>query len=162
MARKSAKNTLTTFFDVDFEVILIIVFIVVAILLVLFLNRPFSRESFLLRKAQRMENFQNENNNIPMVSPVTKVYFFYANWCGYSTQYLKNKYPDLQNKLESNGLRDRFVDCDIEIQHGKKYAQEAGVTGLPSFYMHQDGIYTKMTFTNGIDNDKIIEWLLEN
>jgi hypothetical protein len=159
MARKSAKNTLTTFFDVDFEVILIIVLIVVAILLVLFLNQTFSKESFLLRKAQRMETFQN---NIPTVSPATKVYFFYANWCGYSTQYLNNKYPDLQNKLESNDLGDRFVDCDIELQHGKKYAQEAGVTGLPSFYMHQDGIYTKMTFTNGIDNDKIIEWLLEN
>jgi hypothetical protein len=90
------------------------------------------------------------------------VYFFYANWCGYSTQYLKNTYPDLQEKLTSNALGDRFVDCDIETQPGKKYAQEARVTGLPSFYTYKDGTYTKMTFPTGIDNDQIIEWLLEN
>ena len=156
-----ARKTVTSYFDVDFEVILIIVLIVVAILLVLFLNRTFSKERFLLRNAQRMETFQNENT-IPTVSPATKVYFFYANWCGYSTRYLSNTYPDLQKKLTSNALNDRFVDCDVDNQPGKKYAQEAGVTGLPSFYTYKDGTYTKMTFPNGIDNDQIIEWMLEN
>jgi thiol-disulfide isomerase/thioredoxin len=169
MAKKSISNSLSSLLNVDFEVVLIITLIVVAILLVVFFNRKFSKEQFLMRKiraAKRMEHFQSnsepEHQNMPNVSPETKVYFFYATWCGYSKKYLDDKYPDLKNKLKSNNLENRFVDCDVETNEGKELASAAGVTGLPSFYQYENGEYTKMSFSNGIDNDQIISWLLEN
>lgn len=169
MAKKSAVNSLSSLLNVDFEVILIITLIVVAILLVVFFNRKFSNEQFLMRKireAKRMENFKSnsepEHENMPSVSPETKIYFFYATWCGHSKKYLDEKYPDLKIKLESNNLGNRFVDCDVETDKGEEFAKAAGVTGLPSFYQYKNGEYTKMSFNNGIDNDQIIDWLLEN
>ena len=168
MAKKSTSNSLSSLLNVDFEVVLIITLIVVAILLVVFFNRKFSKEQFLMRKikaAKKMEHFSNsepEHENMPNVSPETKVYFFYATWCGYSNKYLDEKYPDLKSKLKSNNLENRFVDCDVETNEGKELASAAGVTGLPSFYQYENGEYTKMSFSNGIDNDQIISWLLEN
>lgn len=170
MARKS-KSSIASLLNVDFEVVLIIVLIVVAIMLVLFLNRKFSRERFLvnkLKEARDMEHFNsqtNSNSEVPNATPSTKVYFFYANWCGYSVKYLDDRndgYDDLKPQLQSNNLVDRFVDCDVETPEGKKHADKAGVTGLPSFYTFKDGEFTKMDFENGIDNTQIIEWLLNN
>ena len=167
MPRKS-KSSIASLLNVDFEVVLIIVLIVVAIMLVLFLNRKFSRERFLvnkLKEAREMEHFNSENNSdseVPNATPSTKVYFFYARWCGYSVKYLDDLYDDLKLQLKSNNLEDRFVDCDVETSEGKKHADSAGVTGLPSFYTFKDGQFTKMDFGNGIDNTQIIEWLLNN
>jgi thiol:disulfide interchange protein len=168
MARKSSKSSVASLLNVDFEVVLIIVLIVVAIILVVFLNKKLGREQFLvnrLKEVRDLEHFEQSNDSesrIPTASPTTKVLFFYAKWCGYSTKYLDNHYEDLKSKLMLNNLEDRFVDCDVETDKGKELSNRAGVTGLPSFYTLQDGEYTKMNFSNGIDNDQIIEWLNAN
>lgn len=152
MGRKSAKSVKNGLIDMNFEVVLVIVLIIVAILLVCFLNKKFrSSEAF--------------TNNIlqtqPSVSGDKQLHFFYATWCGYSTNYLEDDTKgvrQLRDMISDNNLIGSLVEHDVDSDMGKDVASVAGVSKLPSFYKFENGIYTK--FEGSINNQAMIDWLL--
>ena len=149
---KSAKSTKNSLIDLNFEVVLVIVLIIVAILLVCFLNRKFrSSEAF--------------TNNIlqtqPSVGNNKQLHFFYATWCRYSTNYLEddtNGVQQLRDMISDNTLIGSLVEHDVDSDIGKRVASNAGVSKLPSFYKFENGTYTK--FEGVINNQAMIDWLL--
>ena len=200
MVRKigcSKKLSSKSMFDVEFEVVLIVVLIVVAILLIVYLNRKFNSETFLVGKIKdemknenehlhidrhvhvinhvhehtddhghtheninTQENFtehSNTNNNNNNNSGKT-LNFFFANWCGYSRKYIENELPKLEMMLKDVGLASSFKKIDVETPEGRKEANIANVTGLPSmYYKHSNGKYEKIN--NNKDLNKLVNGL---
>ena len=127
MARKSSKslNKSTKPFVINFEVVLIIILIIVAILLVCFLNRKF----------RGVEGFQTTTAK----ETTKELHFFYADWCGYSTKYIKNYLHDLKTKLGANS--GKLKEYNVDNDDVKEKATAAGVTKLPTFYTFTNGKY---------------------
>ena len=172
MVRKnSSLSKSKSAFDVDFEVVLIIVLIIVAILLICFINKKFNRESFL--SAQIREHLKSQHNKEHALVPEhftehsdseepedtggKHLYLFYATWCGHSRRYLENELPKLESMLEEANLSDKFHSLDVETPEGKEQANNAGVTGLPSVYYHENGKFTKAESSK--DLEAHLSWL---
>ena len=171
MVRKnigSRKSLSKSEFDVDFEVVLIVVLIVVAILLICFINKKFKSENFLASKVREHlrserhghghahvhgnghEHFTEHSNSKPNSNGNSErhLYLFYATWCGFSRKFLEEELPELERVLEENGVRDRFHSMDVETETGREHANLAGVTGLPSVYVLENDVYTKVDDNN--------------
>ena len=109
MARKSSKSIKP--FELNFEVVLIIVLIIVAICLVCFLNR----------KYRGVEGFYTTQAGTTTAKDKDKkeLHFFYADWCGYSTKYIKAT----SNGLEAlkDALKDFIFNKTSHIYLFKKH-----------------------------------------
>ena len=186
MVRKtggSKKSLSKSMFDVDFEVVLIIVLIVVAIVLVCFINRKFNKESFIssaVREHMRNgrghshhashghnhghghehfsegENGASNGNGNGNENSSRHLYLFYATWCGHSRRFLENELPELEAQLDEQNLRDNFHSVDVETPDGRTQANSAGVTGLPSVYRFENGVFTKVSNNDHVGN---VQWL---
>ena len=88
------KSKLNNFFDINFEIILIIALIIVAILLICFLNKKYVKN----------EGFITESFNEHSSPKEIKLYLFYADWCPYSRKFKSEK-----EGLEQN-LRDKLIN----------------------------------------------------
>lgn len=141
------RSKATKLLDINFEIVLIIVLIIVAILFVCFLNKKFkSTEGFYV--------------DVP--SDQKQIHFFYAEWCGYSKKYLEdteNGIANLRQMITNNKLIGRLLEHDVEKTSGQDAAKAANVEKLPSFYKYEKGKYT--IFEGEIDNQKMIDWLKE-
>ena len=164
---RSVSSNSKSLFDVDFEVVLIVVLIVVAIILICFINKKFNKESFIVSKIRehQREHFtehsnsnenENANSNANANGSNKKLYLFYATWCGYSRKYLENELPQLTNMLIAANLSDKFLQRDVETPEGKEDASLAGVTGLPSVYKFENGVFTKIDSKN---LQAMVDWL---
>ena len=140
MARKSSKSIKP--FELNFEVVLIIVLIIVAICLVCFLNR----------KYRGVEGFYTTQAGTTTAKDKDKkeLHFFYADWCGYSTKYIEAESNGLaalkdalKDALEDTPMNvsDVLKDYNVDRGEGKKHAKTSGVTKLPTFYTFTNGKY---------------------
>ena len=169
MVRKN-KSLSKSVFDVDFEVVLIIVLIIVAILLICFINKKFNKETFLSSQirehlkgnikehAHVPEHFtEHSDSEEPEDTGGKHLYLFYATWCGHSRKFLENELPKLESMLEEANLSDKFHSLDVETPEGKEQANNAGVTGLPTVYYHENGQFTKAESSK--DLEAHLNWL---
>ena len=135
--------------NLNFEVVLVIVLIIVAILLACFLSKKFGANEQFVDVTRQVQNQQSK-----------QVHFFYANWCGYSRNYLNdptNGIEQLRKMINSNNLVGSLVEHDVDSDTGRAVADIANVSKLPSFYKVENGSYTQ--FEGPINNQSMIDWL---
>lgn len=131
-------------FNVDMEVILMVLLIVVAILLVCYLNRKFKqREEFFTRTLMAMEG--------------KRLYLFYAMWCPHSKSYLhSNNLRNLERRLADENLNGQFQRIDVETTDGGNLAESLEITSLPTMVGVENDTHTILNMNN---IDEVIEWL---
>ena len=180
MPRKSkvGNNSLkkiNSMFDLDFEVLLIIVLIVAAILLICFLNRKHKRiETFYQASCSKNEGILNSK---------PQIHIFYADWCGHSKSFLENEKVKLAESTKGKcDIQNRILLIDVDKKTAKtlsghsvlttnklsNHIKEAGVSKLPSFYTYKkdsSGSFKYKEFNSDgskPSNDDIIKWLNTN
>ena len=98
---------------------------------------------------------QNKKSPFEMFSGGAKLYFFYADWCGYCRKF-KPEWEKL--KAEPNlGIELEEVDCSNEAP---KLAKEYNVKGFPTLILLNDG--NKVTYEGERSADAIISFIKDN
>jgi len=98
---------------------------------------------------------QNKKSPFEMFSGGAKLYFFYADWCGYCKKF-KPEWEKL--KAEPNlGVQLEEVDCSNEAP---ALAKEYDVKGFPTLILLNDG--NKVTYEGERSADAIISFIKDN
>ena len=98
---------------------------------------------------------QNKKSPFEMFSGGAKLYFFYADWCGYCRKF-KPEWEKL--KAEPNlGVQLEEVDCSNEAP---KLAKEYNVKGFPTWILLNDG--NKVTYEGERSANAIISFIKDN
>lgn len=98
---------------------------------------------------------QNKKSPFEMFSGGAKLYFFYADWCGYCQKF-KPEWEKL--KAEPNlGVQLEEVDCSNEAP---KLAKEYNVKGFPTLILVNNN--NKVTYEGERSADAIISFIKDN
>lgn len=98
---------------------------------------------------------QNKKSPFEMFSGGAKLYFFFADWCGYCKRF-KPEWEKL--KAEPNlGVQLEEVDCSNEAP---ALAREYNVKGFPTLILLNDG--NKVTYEGERSADAIISFIKDN
>ena len=168
MPRKSKAGNkvlkkLESLFDLDIEVMMIIILIVFAILLICFLNKTKKRESFYQGVETTPASTPETCPALIEATDLSKphVRIFYAEWCGHSQTFLNEQKKILEEVTnEKCSFKNRIILYDIDAESGKTLGGDvysntktnvtnSGVTKLPSFYQY---------YPNNDDGKKYVEF----
>lgn len=158
MPRKSKVGNkvlkkIESFFDLDTEVMMIIILIVFAILLICFLNKTKKRESFYRGVETTPSSTIKTCKELDYDLTKPQVHIFYADWCVHSRTFLNGEKKKLEEATNDKcSLRNRIILYNVEKNNGETLAGKdikddsvpnkeiavtySKVTKLPSFYQY--------------------------
>tara|TARA_B100000575_G_C22550944_1_gene351819 strand:+ start:41 stop:499 length:459 start_codon:yes stop_codon:yes gene_type:complete len=152
MVRKSSKNMLKSVFTVDFDIILVVILLVIAILLICFMNNKFNKQA---------EKFFTENRNINVNSP-NRVLLFFTTWCPHSQRFLKEDLGRLVSTLENHGKENLFLQVDIsdrDNQENADLAKKYSVSSVPTLVLDLNGEHEVISSFSDEDFERLVQRL---
>jgi len=136
-----------------------------AIFIILYILYNYNKKSTETTEVKKQENKQEERNHIDNVdnvdnitteSKVTKkLGVYYTDWCGYSTQFLKQLESGLSDKLKKNEVDVVLVDCE----KNKDVCNAMGIEGFPTLILHTSK--GNIIYNGERDNNSILKFVTQ-
>jgi thioredoxin-like negative regulator of GroEL len=83
-----------------------------------------------------IENIEQFKDQKETESPKNKLCLYYADWCGFSRQFLP-EWKKLKSAIVSSDLKGKIKVQEFECDQDKETCQKANVRGYPSVVLHK-------------------------
>lgn len=120
-----------------------LVIIIIVFLLILYLLYRYIQNNNNNNKIEKLEDIKNKKT----------LGVYYADWCGYSRQFLQQLDNSLKNELNKENIEVKLIDCEKDKNMCAKY----NIEGFPTLLVHKND---KVILYNGQrDNKSIVDFI---